>query len=295
MMILTDELRDTIINTINHDAGFGFDLYQALLKSVSDDLVTKTYLDEALAKHSREFDKKLNQLTQKFDEKLAQQTKSFDEKLSHQTKSFDEKLAQQTKSFDEKLAQQTKAFDEKLEELSRKFDEKLAQLTKEFDEKLFMQSQDLKRYVDDRLREQSQDLKKFFKDYVDAKLGRIGSRWGEDAENAIREFAQRLISQWGAKVKKWKKTVKFKDEMGYVYQKRYEIDIVVRNGITSLIEIKANCDMEDMERFTENIDFYMHTDGKEQEIHKIMVTFDIDERVKKMATNMGIEIIDGLT
>lgn len=115
-MVLTEEFKRELIAEIKHDAAFGFDVYYALLGSVNGDALTKTYLDEALAKQSRNFDSKL-------------------------------------------------------EELAR-----------EFDAKLLAQSLDLKQYVE----AQAQDIKTSLKQYFDTKLGKIGSRWGVDAEHAIR-------------------------------------------------------------------------------------------------------------
>ncbi len=63
-MVLTEEFKRELIAEIKHDAAFGFDLYYALLGSVNGDALTKTYLDEALAKQSRNFDAKLERQAQ---------------------------------------------------------------------------------------------------------------------------------------------------------------------------------------------------------------------------------------
>ncbi|MCP4370480.1 MAG: hypothetical protein GY797_20565, partial [Deltaproteobacteria bacterium] len=85
MMVITEEFKHAIIEEIQSDADFGFRLFKAIMVSSGDQLVTKTYLDNALARQSKEFD-----------EKLARQSKDFDEKLTRAlvrlTKEFDEKL-----------------------------------------------------------------------------------------------------------------------------------------------------------------------------------------------------------
>ncbi len=229
-MVLTEEFKQDIIDKINNDAAFEFDLYQALLKSVKDDLVTKTYLDEALAKQAQAFHQELYEVKHYVDKKSDAQTQAVDEKLDAQTQAFDEKLDAQTISL---------------------------------------------------------------KNYIDAKLGRIGSRWGEDAENAIREFFTKMAAQWGGTVEKWRKKVRFKNEKGYVYEKQYKIDMVVRNGKITLVEVKAHCDVEDIERFLENINFYEQTEGQGKTLEKVLLTFSVDERVTGIVDNAGIEIIDG--
>ena len=224
MIVLTEEFKRELIAEIKHDAAFGFDVYYALLGSVNGDALTKTYLDEALAKQSRNFDAKL-------------------------------------------------------EELAR-----------EFDAKLLAQSLDLKQYVE----AQAQDIKTSLKQYFDAKLGKIGSRWGVDAEYAIREFFTKMAANWGGTVEKWRRKVRLTGPEGYVYQKTYEIDMVISNGKRFLVEVKAHSDVEDLERFLENVRFYEYSEGKDHAVKKILLTFSVDDRVVELAANAGIEVINGL-
>ena len=121
-MIITEEFKSEIIEAIYKDAGFGIKLFEALISANGGKTISPTYLDEALAKQSKEFDEKLFRLGEKL-------SKEFDEKLFR----LGEKLS---KEFDEKLAKLSKEFDEKLAKLSKEFDEKLVKLSKEFDEKL---------------------------------------------------------------------------------------------------------------------------------------------------------------
>ncbi|MCP5494490.1 MAG: hypothetical protein H7A23_08020 [Leptospiraceae bacterium] len=143
-MIITEEFKSEIIEAIYKDAGFGIKLFEALISANGGKTISPTYLDEALAKQSKEFDEKLfrlgEKLSKEFDEKLfrlgEKLSKEFDEKLAKLSKEFDEKLVKLSKEFDEKLAKLSKEFDEKLVKLSKEFDEKLVKLSKEFDEKL---------------------------------------------------------------------------------------------------------------------------------------------------------------
>ncbi len=139
-MVITEEFKQAIIEEIHSDADFGVRLFKAIMVSSGDQLVTKTYLDNALARQSKEFD-----------EKLARQSKDFDEKLTRaltrQSKDFDEKLAQQserlTREFDEKLARHTgelKAFiDRKLGYIGSRWGEKVEDNYRRFAEKIVAQ------------------------------------------------------------------------------------------------------------------------------------------------------------
>ncbi len=148
----------------------------------------------------------------------------------------------------------------------------------------------MKQYVE----VQAQDIKTSLKQYFDTKLGKIGSRWGVDAEHAIREFFTKMAANWGGTVEKWSRNVRLTGPEGYVYQKTYEIDMVISNGKRFLVEVKAHSDVEDLERFLENVRFYEHTEGKDHAAKKILLTFSVDDRVVELAANVGIEVINGL-
>ena len=257
MGIEIEELKKKILELVREDEDFAMELNRTILRLYSDKLLTKTYLDEALAEQSKEFD-----------EKLAKQSKEFDEKLiklrEELSREFDEKLARQSKDFDEKLIKLR-------EELSREFDEKLAKQSKEFDEKF-------NKWADNII------------ERITNKINAIGGRWGIDAENAVRKFAEKIVSDWGGNVKKWNKKVEIK--LGdKVIHKEYEIDIVVKDGKELLIEVKASFNKDSMERFVEACELYESTEGKGKKIERIVISFFIYEEAKEIAKKNKVTII----
>jgi len=278
-----EELKKKILELVREDEDFAMELNRTILRLYSDKLLTKTYLDEALAEQSKEFDEKLAKQSKEFDEKLIklreELSREFDEKLARQSKDFDEKLIklreELSREFDEKLAKQSKDFDEKLiklrEELSREFDEKLAKQSKEFDEKF-------NKWADNII------------ERITNKINAIGGRWGIDAENAVRKFAEKIVSDWGGNVKKWNKKVEIK--LGdKVIHKEYEIDIVVKDGKELLIEVKASFNKDSMERFVEACELYESTEGKGKKIERIVISFFIYEEAKEIAKKNKVTII----
>lgn len=103
-----------------------------------------------------------------------------------------------------------------------------------------------------------------------------------------------MAANWGGTVEKWRRKVRLTGPEGYVYQKTYEIDMVISNGKRFLVEVKAHSDVEDLERFLENVRFYEHTEGKDHVVKKILLTFSVDDRVAELAANAGTEVINGL-
>jgi len=229
--IETEELKKKILELVREDEDFAMELNRAILRLYSDKLLTKTYLDEALAKQSKEFDEKLIKLR---------------EELS---KDFDEKLAKQSKEFDEKLAKQSKEFDEKFNKWADNIIERMTN-----------------------------------------KINAIGGRWGIDAENAVRKFAEKIVSDWGGNVKKWNKKVEIK--LGdKVIHKEYEIDIVVKDGKEILIEVKASFNKDSMERFVEACELYESSEGKGKKTERVAISFFIYEEAKEIANKNKVTII----
>ena len=253
MGIEIEELKKKILELVREDEDFAMELNRTILRLYSDKLLTKTYLDEALAKQSKEFDEKLAKQSKEFDEKLAKQSKEFDEKLiklrEELSKDFDEKLAKQSKEFDEKLAKQSKEFDEKFNKWADNIIERMTN-----------------------------------------KINAIGGRWGIDAENAVRKFAEKIVSDWGGNVKKWNKKVEIK--LGdKVIHKEYEIDVVVKDGKELLIEVKASFNKDSMERFVEACELYESIEGKGKKTERVAISFFIHEEAKEIAKKNKVTII----
>lgn len=198
------------------------------------------------------------------DKALARQTIELDRKL-------DELKGSLSFEIDEKLDAQARRFDEKLDTQARRFDEKLDDLAQQFDEKLDNCIGKLERFID-------------------AKLGYIGSRWGEDVEAMFLSFAQETIAQWGGTAQKWRRKTRLTDEHGHVFESRYEIDIVVTNGKTMLVEVKSKCDLDDVERFLENVAYYLLTQDQKT-VETAILTFFITTPARELAEKEGIRLI----
>lgn len=257
-MVITKEFKESLIQEINNDTSFAILLFRAIQNSTGETFVTTNYLDQALAKQSREFDKK-----------LAEQSKEFDKKLARIVEEFKQMLAEQSDRFDKKLAEQSDRFDKKL-------DTRLTEQEVKFDKKL-----------ETRLAEQSAELKT----YINNQFSRIGSRWGMNVEENYRNFAQAIVSQWGGTVTKWRRKIKATDDEGRRYILRYEVDLVVANGTVMLVEMKASCDDEALERYIENVTQYMNLESPTRPVEKVILTFDMDEHLVEKAQAAGITVI----
>lgn len=113
--------------------------------------------------------------------------------------------------------------------------------------------------------------------------------WGLISEKAITKFAEDLVGSWGGEVKKWKGSAIVK--VGDFEEKReYEIDIVVRDGVEMVVEVKSSCGVLEVERFDEAVRVYEHEVGRKVS-EKRIVTYFIYEDAKKLAEKKGIKVI----
>ena len=237
MMVITEELKAALIEEINEDAAFGYDLFRAIIRSAEDRIVTAAYLDQALARQSEEINERFKQVDRRF-----------------------EQVDQQFKQVDRRFEQ----VDQRFERVDRRLDQ-----------------------LDLRIESVKEELKHF----IDRKLGYIGSRWGEDIENTYRSFAQTIVAQWGGAVTKWKRTVKATDEQGSVLKLPYEIDVIVVDSKVMLIECKSKCDLDDVERFIENIRQYERLEHPAKLVERAILTFYITTPARERAEAEGVSVI----
>ena len=129
-------------------------------------------------------------------------------------------------------------------------------------------------------------------DRFEDKLNALGARWGLMAEEAVRASLYRVLREYlgVARVEKWEEY----DGEGRVFGRPalIEIDVVVRDDTHYLIEVKSSVDMYDVYVFNRKCDLYIEK-VKPPKVKKLIVTFYPDEKAKKAAKELGIEIVQG--
>jgi hypothetical protein len=258
MIPITQELKDAIVAEINEDADFGYRLFRAIMHNAGDRIVSTTYLDRALARLAAEHDQRFASLeckNEEHDQRFASLERK-NEEHDHRFEKIEGKLEEHDHRF-EKIEGKLEEHDRRLEEIDHRFDEQTAEL----------------------------------KNFINARFGQVGSRWGMNVEASYREFAAMIVEQWGGTVTKWKRTFKLTDETGRVQKVPYEIDVVVTNGKLLLAELKASCDLDGIDRFLVNVDQYLHLNQPTQPVEKIIVTFNLTPSADERARDAGITVI----
>jgi len=125
------------------------------------------------------------------------------------------------------------------------------------------------------------------------KLDALGARWGVIAEGAFREGMKGVVEKilGVARVEKWE----FRDEAGevYGYPSIVEVDVVVRNGIHTLVEVKSSISRGDVLEFWKIGRLYERVTGIKPRL--VMISPYVDEKALESATNLGVEIYTQLS
>jgi hypothetical protein len=119
----------------------------------------------------------------------------------------------------------------------------------------------------------------------------MGARWGLHTESAFREGMQSVLARrFGAEVKHWEGF----DPEGIVFghPASIELDLVVRNGGTLLIELKSHVSRGDLVVFHRKANIFEQATGTHAE--RLVVSPSVEPRARELARDLGIEISTSL-
>jgi hypothetical protein len=159
----------------------------------------------------------------------------------------------------------------KWEEQNRKWEENTQRLDK-------MQQQ-----IDETLGE----IKKLHKKY-DSTIGALGSRWGLYSEASFRNALKGILEvSFGVEVL----NINEYDDTGEVFGRpdQVELDIIIKNGLLILCEIKSSISKSDMYSFDRKVAFYEKRHQRKAN-RKLVISPMVDDRAKPVAQNLGIEV-----
>ena len=123
------------------------------------------------------------------------------------------------------------------------------------------------------------------------KLVSLGVRWGVVAEESFREAMRRVLEErlGVATVERW--TYFDKEGRVFEYPALIELDVVVRDRVHHLIEVKSSVDAYDVWAFNRKCEFYRELKGVE--VRKLIVTCYADDKAREVARSLGVEVVSG--
>jgi len=131
------------------------------------------------------------------------------------------------------------------------------------------------------------EIKKLSKKY-DSTIGALGSRWGLYSEASFRNALKGILEDsFGVQVL----NINEFDDEGMVFGRpdQVEIDVIVKNGLLILCEIKSSIDKAGMYIFDRKVAFYEKRHQRKAN-RKMVICPMVDDRAKPVAQNLGIEL-----
>jgi hypothetical protein len=127
---------------------------------------------------------------------------------------------------------------------------------------------------------------------LEIRIDALGARWGLASEDAFREGVRELLREAGFSVERWTHF----DSEGYVYgyPAEVELDVVVRDGRTLLVEITSALKRGDLPIVKRKAELYEKKTGRRADA-VMAITIYVHDRnpslVLAVAQQMGIKIV----
>ncbi|MHC1610786.1 MAG: PD-(D/E)XK nuclease family protein [Candidatus Methanospirareceae archaeon] len=176
------------------------------------------------------------------------------------------------------LTQAQKRTEERVEELT--------QAQKRTEERVEELAEAQKR-TEERVEELAEVQKRFEKDF-NMQIGALGSRCGLKTEESFRSAAEGILSEdFGIHVERYRAY----DENGVVFGRpeEIEIDILIRDGKTTAIEIKSSMSKSDVYTFEKKVSFYENRNHVKVD-RKIIITPMLDPRAERAVDALGMKV-----
>ena len=235
--------------------------------------------DENQAEQNRKWDEQ----NHKWDENQAEQNRKWDE----QNRKWDENQAEQNRKWDEqnrKWDEQNRKWDEqnrKWDEQNRKWDENQAEQNRKWEDqgRKWEANQEELRRLHEEIMAQARKH--------DRSIGALGARWGTQSERAFRDALAGILEEnFGVEVMN---VIEY-DDQGEVFGRpdQIELDVIVKNGLLLICELKSSIDKAGMYIFERKARFYERRHQRTAN-RLIVISPMIDARAQKVAQRLGIE------
>jgi hypothetical protein len=232
-------------------------------------------LDE-LARDREMQNRKWDEQNRKWDE----QNRRLDEHIREQSQKWDEqnrKWDEQNRRLDEHIREQSQKWDEQ----NRKWDEHIREQSRKWDEQ--NRKWDESRREFDRVHEEIMAQAKKY----DRTVGALGARWGLQSEAAFRDALAGILEEsFEVSVHN---VCEF-DDSGEVFGRpdQVELDVIVKNGVLLILELKSSIDKAGMYIFERKARFYERRHDRKAD-RLIVISPMIDAKALQVAGDLGIE------
>ena len=328
-MLETQEIRNLILKELpillQNDTAFRDTLLEIARPHFADKLETEHRFEEIIARFGSAIEKNtlaIEKLNQRLDQKIVEDRKRFDalefrlEKLEQRFEKLEQRLEKLELRFEKleqrldlKIAEDRKRFDAlelRLENMEQRFEQKIVEdrnrwekNDKQWEENHNRWEKNDKQWEDNHNRWEKNDKQweenrrwqkkqEIATSKLEQRLMAMGARWGTDSEAAFRNGLAAILTEISdIEVIH----VDERDEEGIVfgYPEEIELDIIIKNGLLIVVEMKSSTDKSDVYRFDKKVHFYEKKQGRKAN-KKMIISPMVHEKAKPVAKNLGVEI-----
>ena len=165
----------------------------------------------------------------------------------------------------------------RLEEISLRLEEHSSYIAQ-----LIKRQEEHSECINELMKRQDQGTKR-----LESAIGGLGARWGIMSEDSFREGLKGILKELGLKVERY---IDY-DTEGTVFGRpeQIELDIVIKDSITLLAEIKSSISREEIYAFQRKVEFYERKKGIKV-TRKAVISPFVDPRARPIAERLNIEI-----
>ena len=195
-----------------------------------------------------------------------------------QTRKWKEQKAEDDRKWKEQKAENKR----EREEQNRKWEEQKAEDKREREEQNRKWDESNRRFDETHEKMMAQSKK------LDRSVGALGARWGLQSERAFRDaLAGILVENFGVEVV----NVNEFDDEGEVFGKpdQVELDIIIKNGLLIICELKSSVDKPAMYVFERKARFYEKRHQRQAD-RLIVISPMIENRARQVGKKLGIEM-----
>ena len=196
---------------------------------------------------------------------------------------FNKRFEEHSKRLEEislRLEEHSKRLEEislRLEEHSKRLEEHSSYIAQ-----LIKRQEEHSECINELMKRQDQGTKR-----LESAIGGLGARWGIMSEDSFREGLKGILKELGLKVERY---IDY-DTEGTVFGRpeQIELDIVIKDSITLLAEIKSSISREEIYAFQRKVEFYERKKGIKV-TRKAVISPFVDPRARLIAERLNIEI-----
>jgi len=176
------------------------------------------------------------------------------------------------------------------EEQSRKWKEYTEEQNRKWDEQNHKWDEQNRKWVENQkvINEMLESIHKLDKKY-DQTMGALGTRWGLHSEDSFRNALAGILREFPSGVEVVH--VNEFDDAGEVFGRpdQIELDLIIRNGMLLIAEIKSSMSRGDMYLFERKARFY---EKKHQRTAQRLIVISpmVDKRAQEVATKLGVKV-----